>query len=580
MEPTATNATTTAIIRDCIEEVLRCLDRDSRTKDSTAPTPASIAVSDQARVIIDEEWRAIDYIKARVEERQKHIGRRRNNLAPIHRLPNEILGIIFKLVKREASPVGFNDFLSVSHRWRIIALNTPSLWTNIHNLSGPLLDVFIARSKQHSLEVSYGRPEDRSDSSALLEYLAHISPYVQGWRTCQLFGPLRARAEILSYLTTPAPTLETLSISLYKARGDGVDDAELDDDTGPFNPLFGGSAPRLRELALDGAFVSLSSPIFSGLTKLELGRISYSSADSNSPFLLLHAIESCPLLEVLMLTDIYIASDPHLDPAPSSLELPYLQIFRMSQAYSMQWLHYHILDCVVIPPSSSLELHVANCARTGDMDVVSGPLPRFTRSYLGLQNISTVKHLTIWLTGDMTCRVEGYTSDTSKCSFLFYICTGQLAFSHTLLTLHPAFPMPLESLALSALSANIPSFEIDTTIFAGFLRHHPLIRKLKFEHFSTPAIQVLGVTPNQYLCPRLEELHVVNCPIGIRELIDLVRPRVKAGVEEGASAERATHLERLRIGECPDASQLASLDVPKSLKVILERKLFAARRWR
>ncbi|KDQ07373.1 hypothetical protein BOTBODRAFT_180797 [Botryobasidium botryosum FD-172 SS1] len=109
--------------------------------------------------------------------------------------------------------------------------------------------------------------------------------------------------------------MEILSIVLHSIPSAVV---ELDEDISPIDALFAGSTPRLREVVLRGAFVPLSSPMFSGLTRLD-------------PFLLLHAIEPCPPLQVLALTDIYVASDFCLDPAPLSLKLPCLQILRMRQ---------------------------------------------------------------------------------------------------------------------------------------------------------------------------------------------------------------------------------------------------------
>ncbi|KDQ07363.1 hypothetical protein BOTBODRAFT_611601 [Botryobasidium botryosum FD-172 SS1] len=560
---------TTAIIQGCIGEIMRRLDCEARANESAAPASASTAVLDEGRTILDEEARAIGYIKARMEERLKEIGRRRNILAPIHRLPNEVLGIIFESVERGASPIFFRNLLSVSHKWRTIALDTPSLWTNLRNLPTPILDVFIARSKQCPLEVSYGRSRVPGDLSKLLQYVAHVSPYAHRWKTCKLLGPQRARAEILSRLISPVPNMETLTISLY----DMDSAAELDEATDPFDTIFAGSTPRLRELVLDGAFVPLSSPIYSGLTKLELGRIQYSSSDSVR--LLLHAFESCPLLEKLALSDIYVDFDNDVGPAPSSIKLPKLQLFQICQNFSMDWLQYYILGCVVIPPSSTLQLSIATYVPTGfSMDLLSEPLPRINNPYHGLQNISAVKQLSIQLEDDeRVCHTDGYVSDAGKRSFSFHMCTDVDPFSHTLSTLHPAFPMPLESLTLSFPSHLKSPHPVNITSLADFLRQHALIRKLKFASFWTPAIQVLKVTPTQHLCPRLEELHVIDCTVDIRELTNLVRPRVKAGVEESAFAGDIVCLARLRIDGCSNASQLTSSEVPEYLDVILEGEL-------
>ncbi|KDQ07361.1 hypothetical protein BOTBODRAFT_149253 [Botryobasidium botryosum FD-172 SS1] len=560
------DANITAMAQGLINETMRSLDRVTSADGSTAHKTIPAAALDVAD--LDKEVRAIESIKAHMEERLREIRHRKNLFAPIHRLPNEIISIVFQCVERRSPPVALQNLLSVSHKWRSIALDTPSLWANLHNLSTPLLDVFITRSKQSLLEISYGTHGEPDDLPGLLRYMARVSPHKHRWKICTFTGPQRAQAEILSQLTAPAPNMEVLAINLY---GNDEDAESIDEERGPFNinALFGGSTPRLRELTLGGVLVPLSSSIFSGLTKLELGRISYSSPKSVR--LLLRALESCPLLESLTLTDIYVVSLLQINPAPSSVKLTYLQVLEIRQTYWMGWPQYHILDCIVIPPSSLLKLSVATYIPIL-RDLVSEPLPQINSSYLGLRNISTIKELSIRLKDESHCCTVGHSPDTSKRSFVFDVRTESDAFSYTLATLHPAFPMLLESLVLFSASPHgyLRPIEFNTAVLVNFLNHQPLIRKLTFDHCAISATQVLEITPTQHVCPRLEELHVIDCAMDVRELISLVRPRAKGGVERGARAEDVVYLQRLRVGGYPGAPQLAPLEVPINLDVIFE----------
>ncbi|KDQ07362.1 hypothetical protein BOTBODRAFT_180789 [Botryobasidium botryosum FD-172 SS1] len=175
----------------------------------------------------------------------------------------------------------------------------------------------------------------------------------------------------------------------------------------------------------------------------------------------------------------------------------------------MDWPQYHILDSLVVPPASVLGLTVSSYVSTR-FEVLLGaePLPRFTHSYPGLQNIFTVKHLLIRLDNANECYVEGYTSEGSECRpFFFNMRMGHRAFAYALATLYPCFPMPLESLALSnLLSPGEPPEGVDPAALVSFLRRNPLTRKLEFESFPASAIQVLKITLTRHLCPRL-----VNC---------------------------------------------------------------------
>ncbi|KAF9474931.1 hypothetical protein BDN70DRAFT_814909, partial [Pholiota conissans] len=81
---------------------------------------------------------------------------RRNSLAPVSRLPAEILGIIFSLVqtrevnpngKREGTPLQWLNVTYVCQYWRNVALDFPSLWVDLPVQSRRMVKLLLERSK-------------------------------------------------------------------------------------------------------------------------------------------------------------------------------------------------------------------------------------------------------------------------------------------------------------------------------------------------------------------------------------------------------------------------------------------------
>ncbi|KAF8431308.1 hypothetical protein L210DRAFT_3416307, partial [Boletus edulis BED1] len=83
------------------------------------------------------------------------VRRQRNMLSPISRLPEEILAEIFTHGARDHHehyrlPV---DVSYVCHRWRIVALDCPTLWSYLVGASQRWTEELLARSKQTSLKI-------------------------------------------------------------------------------------------------------------------------------------------------------------------------------------------------------------------------------------------------------------------------------------------------------------------------------------------------------------------------------------------------------------------------------------------
>ncbi|KAI6108147.1 hypothetical protein F5141DRAFT_1120993 [Pisolithus sp. B1] len=199
----------------------------------------------------------------------------RNSLSHVSRLPPELLSAIFLeyaldwhfeniMICADQVP----DWVSVSHvcrTWRHVAVNCPALWTRFFLASCRWVDVLLARSKTSplSIYVDLSHVHSSEPRMALAKALGHMDRIQHLWVCCSRADS----AEYLYQLTSAAPILRSFRLCLTPI-GYPDQQTSIDGDT------FAGSAPSLRELSIERCRVDWSSPILSGLTSLNLSRIS------------------------------------------------------------------------------------------------------------------------------------------------------------------------------------------------------------------------------------------------------------------------------------------------------------------
>lgn len=219
---------------------------------------------------------------------------RRNCLAPIACLPNEILTNIFKFIEEDERLDGYDNedipaCLAVTHvcrHWRNVALECPTLWRFIRSSSPFWLDIMLERSKETPLIVTYASPMPLED--CLEKVLLHLPriKYLEfrAW-SCDV-------SHIMDLLASqPAPMLETFK---FWARA-GDRGALL--PMGPISaPIFEGRAPLLRHVKVDYCDRSWSSSVFGGLSSLCVTGTRLAE--------LLPALRCMPALELLALDSI------------------------------------------------------------------------------------------------------------------------------------------------------------------------------------------------------------------------------------------------------------------------------------
>ncbi|KDQ21817.1 hypothetical protein BOTBODRAFT_141876, partial [Botryobasidium botryosum FD-172 SS1] len=117
-----------------------------------------------------DEYKIASFLRdITIQEVIAHMGKylssiryRRNGLAPIGRLPDEILSSVFEFADNDAYCVNDLDKAPqaviplVCKRWRDVASDTPRLWTRIDEATRPFAPLFILHSKQALLNISHG----------------------------------------------------------------------------------------------------------------------------------------------------------------------------------------------------------------------------------------------------------------------------------------------------------------------------------------------------------------------------------------------------------------------------------------
>jgi hypothetical protein len=186
---------------------------------------------------------------------------RRNTLAPIFKLPNEMLTTIFMDIVLETRDwCSIIPVTQVCQHWRQAAINYHLLWRYV-DLSErmPLPPDIISRSEDTPLCVTahLTRPGPTSPIDAVFEFINENMGRIEALDIAIPSGP-HSRKDFT--LVNPGPLLEAVRL-----------DAEYSVGTKPFVPtFFHGHAPRLQKLALIGGRINWSWPILSQLTLLSV----------------------------------------------------------------------------------------------------------------------------------------------------------------------------------------------------------------------------------------------------------------------------------------------------------------------
>ncbi|KAH7916203.1 hypothetical protein BJ138DRAFT_1076053 [Hygrophoropsis aurantiaca] len=254
----------------------------------------------QAQLLIDKELEELN-------DRMRILRTRRNAISKISFLPDELLAMIFMHHATQlyiefcnnqdsfsflSAPLQWIQVAHVCHHWRQVALLYPSLWTLLVFKSPRWTEEMLERSKMAPLiidiNLTYMTPKVVSGVQTALTHVGRV-------RELRLVSS----KETLEKLLTPIsaiPALHMESIYIFTTHHHiRIDNYSLPET------LFGGELPRLRNLSLFGCDVVWGSPIFNGLTHLNISDLSMSVRSKTAQFFA--TLNLMPALRTLILKD-------------------------------------------------------------------------------------------------------------------------------------------------------------------------------------------------------------------------------------------------------------------------------------
>lgn len=292
-----------------------------------------------------------------------------NALLPISCLPPELLGHIFECYidmvdwslscskdrgsyDSDISCTWVKRVTHVCHRWREVALGTPTLWTYIRVGFGNLerIRVFLERAKETPLRI------ETYDADAAIPSLSLLSNHLHKANSMLLFLSNRPLDALLCRIVSSAPRLEQLTLS--NPQYGRTLEAPLH-----FHPVFFRrcTTPRLKELIIYEYLVDWKT-LPESLTRLE---ISYRYATDPVPGALsaseiAHALKRLPSLEHLLFSNIFsLIEETTLDiPMLGVRGRPIVKLARLKSLDISSSAHrcVQFLTCCDIPSSAFITL--------------------------------------------------------------------------------------------------------------------------------------------------------------------------------------------------------------------------------
>ncbi|KDQ07629.1 hypothetical protein BOTBODRAFT_180499 [Botryobasidium botryosum FD-172 SS1] len=444
---------------------------------------------------------------------------KQNQLTPINRLPTDIFSIIFEFaVPLRPDPWEAPLILAaVSRSWRRTVLEMPTLWARIN---GYTAQGFLSRVKSAPLDIEHGL----RSAYPLKDLLPIITPYSDQWRIVDFSNLESNLPSLKDFATLPATALECLRIA-GPAVGNLWRIARHPRMIIPAN-LFNGNTPRLRELDMSIHCIPLTSSIFSGLTRLRLAHIRFAEADGCPTYQLLRILSACPHLEEFFCGDIVSPTDLGGDmhpTIPTPIHLPSLRQFTLDRIK-----HTHItrlfLESITFPAS----LHMKLISAPFEVDNSTSELHDF---YPFIPNLDLIHSARIELTSHWG--VTGWDHDGNVLLELKYppglpMVPPRGPTSTDLATrlfnsLGERYSMP----NVTALSVEI--WNNSPVIMSQFIRIANSYQHLTDMWVTNDQLypaRALTRTADEFPCPTLRHLHLVDSSIKPKKLLNIIRSRV------------------------------------------------------
>ncbi|KAF8492738.1 hypothetical protein F5888DRAFT_1891575 [Russula emetica] len=310
---------------------------------------------------------------------------RYNELAPISRLPCEVLSAIFSFL----SVFAWNDgsgllawihVAHVCHRWRETALNHPRFWSHINftKLTPVGVAEILSRAKMAPLHLK--ADSTKWDAAHFETFGRQLKAHISHTRHLKFSG--YQLSNVVKQLVSPTPTLESLSLSsaLYRVI--------IPDN------LFNCTAPGLTSLELESCNLSWKSPLLKSLRILEIIHLSANARPKLDDWL--DALNEMPQLKELSLqsaTPRASLADPLISRTVTLPSLTHFHIDAFAKDCALALAH------LVLPTLTWLHVNVESHDWEGE-DVLP-VIPYVIRNVCVLQDSESIR--SILIAGEQTC---------------------------------------------------------------------------------------------------------------------------------------------------------------------------------
>ncbi|KDQ20496.1 hypothetical protein BOTBODRAFT_183274 [Botryobasidium botryosum FD-172 SS1] len=503
---------------------------------------------------------------------------RRNRLSPAGRLPSEITSLIFKFAKGMEpgwmpmeSKVPFN-VVQVSKSWREAAMGTFSLWTEINNLmTGRLIPAFIENSGIAPLDIRLAPVGDRPAPPGLpadlqAEVRAHyarsrqayykyrnkvdgfmspLAPHTSRWRTLHIQGVTQKQLE--KHLLSPAPLLESLALVYGRAE---LDETFINTELHPkvVETLFAGETPRLSQLTLHRFYQPFDSPIYTGLSKLDLRNI---SVPFESIPKMLTRLGGCPGLQYLSLAHLKFYSDDWAETSnfvlPTALSFPHLDTLTLHFVEG-DAICYIFASCH-FPSSIEFSIRIADHWIEG-FDRIS--LPDFVPT-VSLPGLLAPSLRILAFSGEepsssIRCEFESLGGENDPLnippSHIDFFSRQDTSMYMEMLLTQLSQTIPVGALQKLNITCG-QQFLQEGTACVESLRGMPALTSLELDYIPASVLEALIVGSAAPLCPSLRELAIKRSEITREKLVELASSR--AGSGDTSANVPANAVARLRV---------------------------------
>ncbi|KAG8955562.1 hypothetical protein FRC04_007553 [Tulasnella sp. 424] len=218
---------------------------------------------------------------------------------------------------RESSGVDYYRHLislsGVCSYWCNVIRDSPSLWNQIHWSDSPeVIKIALRRSSSQSLHVVLVCVTNEQDPQDITySFIPALDPHWDRLQRMDIVLPAAWMGFVRTALRKPSLNLEKLSLTDEEALSGAM---EID--------VFGGTAPRLNDLTLNGVSIRWDSPVLYDLVVLNLYMIKFPSTST-----ILHVLSHSPRLRTVAIRQCFTNSVA--ESSFASIQLPQLTSLRL-----------------------------------------------------------------------------------------------------------------------------------------------------------------------------------------------------------------------------------------------------------